>query len=142
MESEIFEAVKQSIKDDEALRLKMYRDSEGIETIGYGHNLRDKPISERAADMIFDDDFRDAVVGAHKVPEYHALCSARKAVIVEMVYNLGLPRFMGFVKTRKNIAEGNFDRAAIEMLDSKWATQVKGRAKRLARIMQTGVYES
>ena len=36
---------------------------------------------------------------------------------------------------------GDYSRAALEMLDSKWATQVGKRALTLSNMMQEGCYE-
>ncbi len=47
------------LERDEGLRLKPYRDTVGKQTIGVGHNLDAKPISERAASCILEDDVAD-----------------------------------------------------------------------------------
>ena len=58
-----------------------------------------------------------------------------------MVYNLGLTRFKGFKKTIGFIELGEYDLAATEMLDSKWARQVGKRAIELSHMMKTGSWE-
>ena len=52
-----------------------------------------------------------------------------------MAFNLGETRLRGFRKMWAALEEGNYATAAAEMLDSKWATQVKGRARDLAQLM-------
>ena len=59
-------------------------------------------------------------------------------VLIDMVYNLGHGKFTKFVKMREALRHGDYELAAVEMLDSKWATQVKGRATELADMMRTG----
>ena len=49
-----------------------------------------------------------------------------------------MPRFSKFRKMLAAMEEGDFDQAAQEMLDSRWAEQVKGRAIELARRMAMG----
>ena len=56
-----------------------------------------------------------------------------------MAFNMGIPRLMKFKKMWANIEGNNYELAAIEMLDSKWADQVKGRATKLSEAMKTGI---
>ena len=62
-------------------------------------------------------------------------------IIVDMAFNLGVPRLSNFKKMWAAIHENNFEEAAKEMLDSRWARQVGRRAIELARWMRTGVRE-
>lgn len=135
------QALIERLHAKEGLVLKMYKDSLGILTIGYGHNLEAKPISRRAAAIIFEDDLEDAMSDAQKIPEYHMLCSARRAVLTEMVYNMGLHAVMKFIAMRSAIVAGKYGIAAAEMLNSRWAHQVGKRANELAAIMETGIYK-
>lgn len=120
--------------------LKMYLDSLGIETIGYGHNLRDKPITKKAADQIFSDDLTDVQLEVtHAFPWYAELSQPRQWVILDMVFNMGLGGVRKFKKFIQAVELGNYDTAADEMLDSLWAKQVKGRALELAQMMRGSV---
>lgn len=124
---------------DEGKRNKMYLDSEGIPTIGIGHNLRDRPISEKAIRAIFEDDMQVAEGDAKRlIPGFDALSDTRKAVLVNMSFNLGYARLSGFKNTLAHINAGRFDEAADEMLQSQWAKQVGQRAVRLADAMRKG----
>ena len=117
--------------------LKMYRDSLGIETIGYGHNLRDKPITKKAADQIFLDDLMDVQLEVmHVFPWYADLTTPRQWVILDMCFNVGLGGLKKFEKFLKAVELGNYDTAADEMLDSLWAKQIKSRAMELAQMMR------
>jgi lysozyme len=64
----------------------------------------------------------------------------RQDVVLNMLFNLGLPKFLAFRKMIEALRLANYDQAATEMLDSKWAIQVGIRAKELAEIMRTGRY--
>ena len=124
---------------DEGKRDRMYLDSEGIPSLGIGHNLRDRSISDRAIRVIFEDDMQVAESDARKlVPGFDALSDARKAVVVNMAFNLGYDRLAGFKNTLAYVNAGRFSQAADEMLDSKWASQVGQRAVRLADAMRKG----
>lgn len=140
MNAEAEALLKARIKKHEGRRFTPYRDSVGVLTIGYGHNLEAKPLSQRVIDLIFEDDYHDALMDAYRVPGFKSLNDARQAVIIEMVFNLGLPTLMEFNNTIAAINRGDFNKAAEEMLDSKWAHQVGQRSVHLAEIMRTGVH--
>ena len=124
---------------DEGKRNKMYLDSLKVPTIGIGHNLRDVPISDRGVRAIFEDDMYAAEGDARKlVKTFDDLSDARKAVVVNMAFNLGYRRFAAFSHTIRMIEGGFFDAAADAMLDSLWAKQVGERAVRLADAMRKG----
>ena len=124
---------------DEGKRNKMYLDSKRIESIGIGHNLRDKPISDRAVDIIFEDDVSDAEADIKKLfPSFDDLTDNRKAVVLNMLFNMGLETFSQFHHTIALINSGSYDDAATAMLASAWAVQVGQRADRLADLMRTG----
>lgn len=66
---------------------------------------------------------------AETFPWFGKLNNPRKQAILNMLFNLGLTRFSKFKKMIACI-EASDAVAAREMLDSKWAKQVKGRAVR------------
>lgn len=118
---------------------KMYLDSEGIETIGVGHNLRDRPISDRAIMVILEDDLEAAIYDLiNHFSWYKELDEPRKNVLINMCFNLGITRLKRFERMIAAIQAQNWQLAADEMLDSKWARQVKGRATELAGRMRIG----
>ncbi len=121
----------------EGVRHKMYRDSLGVPTIGVGHNLT-KPLSDRAIDQILRDDIEDARSDCAQFPWFVYLDSVRQAVVLDMVFNMGVHRFKGFRNTIGHIQAGQYNAAAMEMLDSVWANQVGRRADELAEMMRSG----
>lgn len=131
--------LRDQLKQEEGLRLSPYRDSEGYLTIGYGHCLDKKPISQRAAEVIFDDDVADAEasVGARLSWARH-LDPPRWAVLVGMAYQMGIGGLLDFTKALAAIERSEWDEAAREMLDSRWARQTPERARRLAEQVRTG----
>ncbi len=129
-----------SLKHHEGKRLKPYNDSVYKKlTIGYGHNLDANGIPEWVADALLQTSiYKYAFDTTRVVPSFHGLTDARQEVLVEMVFNLGAAGLAGFKKTLGYIAECNWDEAAREMLDSKWATQVGRRANSLSRKFSRG----
>lgn len=111
-------------------------------TLGYGRNIEERGISSSEAEFMLLNDIQDlnhelrtAVVG------WTALDDVRRAALVNMAYNLGMPRFKGFKKMLSALAVQDYRTAAAEMLDSKWAKQVGSRAQELAEQIKTGHFE-
>ena len=135
------------LRRDEGLRLTPYRDGVGALTIGFGRNLDAKGISRSEAEMMLEHDAAEAateVDGA--LPWSGALDDARRAVLVGMCFNMGLgvngqSGLLGFTRMLAAVEGSDYDRAAAEMMDSKWARQVGPRAHRLSRQMQTGIWQ-
>lgn len=130
----------QMIKAHEGLELKPYLCTADKITIGYGRNLDDVGISKEEAEFLLDIDIHKAVQDVQAiVPNYKSLSRMRRAVLIDMMYNLGRTRFSKFKNMLSALEELDFDQAAHEMLDSRWAVQVGDRATFLARKMEEGV---
>jgi lysozyme len=117
-----------------------YRDSVGKLTIGIGHNLDDKPISDAACAQILFDDISDARKDARTLAWFNDLDVVRQDVVLNMVFNMGLNRFLGFKKMISALQAQDYEMAATQMLDSAWSQQVGKRALELARMMVNGQY--
>lgn len=126
-------------KSFEGLRLMPYKCPAGKLTIGYGHNLEDNGITLEMAEELLKTDLALARmdVGAN-LPWASKLCEARQFVLVDMCFNMGIKRLLTFKKMLAALEQDYFERAAAEMLNSKWAKQVGRRAKKLAEIMRKG----
>ena len=123
---------------NEAYRRDVYLDSEGIPTIGIGFNLNEGfSIEESMLILRHRLDLLEEEL-ENKVPVFDDLCTVRKIVLLDMAYNLGVPGLLKFKKMLAALEEGDFELAAKEMLDSRYAAQVKGRALRNAQMMETG----
>lgn len=122
----------------EGLKLKVYKDTLGIETIGVGRNLRDKGISIVTAMQMLNEDLDECIADLATFEWWDEVDPVRQMVLIDMRFNLGPSRFRGFKNTLKCVADGRYSDAAKSMLASKWAKQVKSRAIRLARMMETG----
>lgn len=124
----------------EGLKLSPYRDSVGKLTIGVGRNLDDVGISRSEAMFLLGNDVGRASAGMdNALPWWRDLDPVRQRVLIDMAFNLGLTRLLGFTQTLQAIRAGEFATAADKMLQSKWASQVGGRAAELSRMLRTGV---
>lgn len=129
--------IKNMIRRHEGFRPYVYYDTCGFPTGGYGHAFLDRsPISHDVAMLLFEEDFERAAKDYEKLNLN--LDPVRRGVIIDMLFNLGLTKFMGFKLMLRALRSGWYHTAAEEMLDSKWAKQVKSRAFRLAQMMRTG----
>lgn len=130
------ESFEEMLIRHEGMRATPYIDSVGVQTIGIGHNLH-KPLSHAAIMHIFKDDVADAKNDClHAFPWFADLDETRQWVLINMCFNLGLPRLQKFHQFLTAVEQGDYETAASEMLESLWAKQVKGRARELAALMQ------
>lgn len=131
------EMVKQ-LELHEGLRLKPYYDTVDKLTIGIGRNLEDTGISKAEASFMLQNDLIRIIAELdEQMPWWRELTENRRRILVDMAFNLGtfgLSQFRDMLAATK---VGDFDGASKEMLDSKWAKQVGGRAERLAKAMKT-----
>lgn len=62
----------------------------------------------------------------------------RICVLLNMIHQMGLDGVAAFKNTLQFIAQGDYTKAATNMLASKWASQTPIRANRAAKMMKTG----
>lgn len=123
---------------NEGYRKDLYHDTEGIPTIGIGFNLLEGFSLEESTLILKHRMHKFINELCQRVPVYLKVSQVRKIVLLDMVYNLGVTRLLGFRKMLAALDRGEYQLAAQEMLDSRYASQVKGRARRNAHMMETG----
>lgn len=129
---------EESIKQHEGFRSFPYRCSANKLTIGYGRNIEDRGITLEEAEHLLFNDIKDAEEFLQNYEFWHDLNDVRKAVLLDMVFNLGVARFKKFKKMIRYLSARDYVNAAREMKDSAWYRQVKSRAVTLCRRMKTG----
>ena len=121
------------LKRHEGFRAKPYRCTAGYLTIGYGTNL-DIGITQDIAHVLLvnslNEKWRELNDEFHDV--WWRLSKPRQAVLINMAYNLGVAGLKNFKNMWAAIREDRNEDVVKEMLDSKWARQVKKRAHELA----------
>ncbi len=123
------------IKEHEGLRLKPYKCPAGRLTIGYGHNIEDNGLSKTACEFILFEDIDEAKKNLYAVFSrefFDDLKDKQKIALIDMMFNLGLSKFLTFKKFIKAVKERNWDKASVEMIHSKAYTQAKRRYQLLA----------
>ena len=132
-------ALEDQLIDHEGLELKPYRCTAEKLTIGVGRNIEDRGITEDEARYLLKNDIKiveDELL--EKKPVVAGLDAVRQRVLVDMGFNLGIPTLLKFQNMWAAIEEEDFERAAEEAMDSRWAKQVGRRAERLCQAMSTG----
>lgn len=149
---------------EEGWREKPYIDSEGYPTVGFGFLIGPKgaPLSDytftlprTAGEVWMRCKLDEICVQADKYVQLNRALQAlaaraigslyndpRCAVLLSMCYQMGVVGVSKFTNTLDFMAAGDYTKAAVNMLASKWATQTPNRAKRHAKQMQTGLWAS
>lgn len=134
------------LEADEGFELRAYPDPLTHAepwTIGCGHTgpeVHDGLVwtPEQCAQAL-EADIRIAIGSLdRKLPWWRDLSFVRQEAMVNMCFNLGINRLLGFRGALGAMQRGDFAQAADEMMDSLWARQVGPRAKRLAAMMEAG----
>lgn len=123
----------------EGVEHKPYQCTAGYLTIGVGRNIEERGLSDDEIDYILNNDVNIATDELVDTFDWYAdLSDVRQRVVVDMVFNLGMPRFKQFQNMISAIEAGDWSEAAAQMMDSRWAKQVGARAERLRDMMETG----
>jgi lysozyme len=146
----------EQIKRHEGFRPKSYRCTAGKLTIGYGYNLTANYLRLSSLEL-----YHSQLVGMGKheaerllklmiakitdqleeaLPVINRLDHVRQDILINMTYNLGLAGLLKFKKMIAALEKKDYQKASIEMLNSKWQSDVGQRAQELSTQMITGVY--
>jgi lysozyme len=146
LSDELLGAVKQA----EGLRTVAYKDTLGNWTVGHGHKLATGKdwagyaISTDTASALLTLDLNEANMAAIRLPEWVYLDTpARQDSVIELCFNMGAGKWIGFKRARLAMRYKQWDQAAEELLDSEWARQVgQGRSGRISEQIRTGEYKA
>lgn len=127
---------------DEGVRLRLYQDQFAHFTIGVGHNLDAHGISLKVAEQILEEDISRATADVLlKISCAVTMDEVRRAVLVNMAFNMGVGGLLGFKDFLALCAKDDWGAASLAMLDSKWARQVGERAHRLTDQLMSGEWK-
>jgi lysozyme len=131
--------LEEMLKHHEGYSEKMYRCSAGYQTIGYGFNLETNTMCKEAAEAQLRCDVERTVKRMTRtIPQFKHVSGARRAALIDMGFNLGVPGLRKFRKMWTAIGRNDWERAAAEAIDSRWYRQVKSRGARIVEILRTG----
>ena len=131
--------LEREVASDEGFMRIPYRCTSGKLSIGYGTNIQDGITKEEALLLMRYRLGKVVAALESRLPFWTRLTDERRRVLANMGYQLGIAGLMGFKRMIAALARGDYDGAAREMLDSKWAKlDTPERAKRLAERMRRG----
>lgn len=138
--------LKRQLAGDEDKRKHVYKDHLGYYTIGIGRLVDDrKPgsgLRESEIEFMLNNDVDDRMNELTKrIPWFQDLDDARKGVLLNMSFQMGVDGLLGFKNTLAMVESGDYISAARGMLQSLWARQTPERAARMADQMRTGVWQ-
>ena len=123
----------ESIKKHEGYVGIVYKDSLGIDTIGYGFAIKDLELDEDICEIILERKLKELETRVNlKFKWFIYMPQEIKDVVMEMCYQLGVGGVSKFKKTIAYLQNKQWEEASVEMLDSLWAKQTPNRAKELS----------
>lgn len=131
------------LKREEGFRSHAYEDHLGYATIGYGRCIEEDVglgLSEDEASYLLMQDINRSISECENFDWFHDLDDARAMVVVALAFQMGWPRLNKFGKMLAAFSNEDYETAAAELLDSKFARQVPARAERLSEIIRTGYF--
>ena len=142
--------LREELTFDEGCIDKIYLDHLNYPTFGIGHLILETdpehgqevgtPVSEERIKECFEKDIQNVFEDLDRnMPWWRDLPSDLILVMANMSFNLGINRLMKFKNFLSAMQNNDWDKAAVEMLDSRWAIQVGPRAIRLKdRVLKQG----
>ena len=132
------EQVQRQLERDEKRSALLYYDSLNIPTIGIGRNLK-RGLSEDEIDYLFTNDYNSHLKEMLEAFPWAAdLDEPRKAALLNMCFNMGVPVMKTFTSTLAALKEGRWEDAARHARNSKWYSQVGHRGPRVVKQFETG----
>ena len=131
------------LKGHEGVKKFCYLCPAGFETIGVGRNISENNglgLSDDEIDYLLENDIKRCKQELIALSWFMDLDSVRQDAIVNLCFNLGLTRLMGFKNAMAAMATGDYAKAGDEFYDSRWAKQVGPRADWVCERIRTGRY--
>jgi len=125
------------IKEHEGFRSRVYKCTEGYDTIGYGFAIKDLYLSEGVSELILREKVTNLRLRIEKKFDwFNEVPREVQEVLLEMSYQMGVSGVSKFKNALKHMRNGEWNKAADEMLLSRWYKQTPKRAKELSDIIR------
>lgn len=131
--------LKKSLVNHEGYKKAPYLDTIGKITIGIGYNLSDRGIDDDWINSQYEKDIEYFYKKLCTFTWFKDLNEDRQIALTDMCF-MGWNKFLEFNKLILALSNHDYEIASVEMLNSKWATEVKERAITLSKVMLTGIY--
>jgi len=139
--------LREELAEDEGCKFEIYLDHLGLPTFGIGHLVVDgdpehgqpvgTPVDDERVRQAFALDIASTLDECQVLyPDFDDLPEDCQLIIANMMFNMGRPRLSKFKGMKAGVDARDWNRAADEMVDSRWHDQVPNRAKRLVKRMR------
>ena len=139
--------LREELAEDEGCKFEIYLDHLGLPTFGIGHLVVEgdpehgqpvgTPVDNERVRQVFALDIASTLDECHVLyPDFDDLPEEAQLIIANMMFNMGRPRLSKFKGMKAGVDARDWNRAADEMVDSRWYDQVTNRAKRLVARMR------
>jgi lysozyme len=136
--------LREELAEDEGCKFEIYLDHLGLPTFGIGALIKEHdpeygqpvgtPVSEDRVRKRFNLDIAVTIEDCQVLyDDFDDLPEEAQLVIANMMFNMGRPRLSKFKGMKAGVDARDWERAADEMVDSRWHDQVPNRAKRLVK---------
>ena len=133
----------EQLKRHEGVRTHAYKCSADYITVGVGRNIDEDGglgLSDDEINYLLANDIKRCKQELVALSWFVDLDEVRQDALINLCFNLGLTRLLGFRNAMAAMAEGDYEKAADEFLDSRWATQVGQRAIEVTNMIRSGSY--
>ena len=139
--------LREELAEDEGCKFEIYLDHLGLPTFGIGHLVVEQDpehgqavgtaVSEERVRQVFALDIASTLDECQVLyPDFDDLPEECQLIIANMMFNMGRPRLSKFKGMKAGVDARDWNKAADEMVDSRWYTQVPNRARRLVDRMR------
>ena len=139
--------LREELAEDEGCKFEIYLDHLALPTFGIGHLVVESdpeygqavgtPVDEERVRQVFNLDIAVTLDECEVLyPDFYDLPEECQLIIANMMFNMGRPRLSAFKGMKAGVDARDWNRAADEMVDSRWYDQVTNRAKRLVKRMR------
>ena len=141
------EKLRKQLEIDEGVKYEIYLDHLGYPTFGIGHLVvpDDKEyredvgtrVSEERVRECFDKDVESVLRDCTLLyKDFDELPEEVQQIVANMMFNMGYTRLSKFKGMKRGVDARDWNKAADEMVDSRWYKQVTNRANRLVERMR------
>lgn len=133
------------LKRHEGVRTHAYECTAKMITVGVGRNIDENGgigLSDDEIEYLLENDIKRCKQELLALPWFPQIDSVRQDALINLCFNLGMTRLLKFEKALTAMSVGDYERASLEFMDSRWATQVGNRADEVCEMIRTGRYPS
>jgi lysozyme len=129
--------LRDNLKVDEGYRTKAYKCSEGHLTIGVGWNLDVRGLPPEIIEQLLTLSIEDTKAGLNRsLTWWGALPETAQRGLCNLTFCVGVGGVLKFTKMLAALKSGDFEEAAVQVMDSLFAKQTGARARRIAELFR------